>query len=253
MTIVYIYAFASVIIVSFISLIGIFALSLREDFLKKIIFLIVSLAIGALFGDALIHLIPEAFEKIENSAFASLMIISGILSFLVLEKFLRWHHGHGHGSHGGHKEDLIKPLGAMVLVSDSVHNLIDGIIIGASYLISIEIGIATTIAIILHEIPQEISDFGLLLHAGFTKTKAIIVNFITALFAIVGVGVAFLIGENSEIFVPAMLAFAAGGFLYIAGSDLVPEFQKTSDLKQTFLQLIAILVGIGLMFVLLLL
>lgn len=252
MTTIYLYAFSSVIIVSLISLIGIVALSLRKDFLQKSIFLIVSLAIGALFGDALIHLIPEAFEKIENPAFVSLLIISGILSFLVLEKFLRWHHGHGHGSHGGHVDDRIKPLGFLVLVSDGIHNLVDGIIIGASYLISIEIGIATTVAIILHEIPQEISDFGLLIHAGFTRMKALAINFITALSAIVGVGIAFVIGGGGETFIPAVLAFAAGGFIYIAGSDLVPELHKTSDLKRSLLQFVAILVGIGLMFSLLL-
>ena len=253
MTTISIYALTSVLIVSSISLIGIFALSLRVNFLKKIIFLVVSLAIGALFGDAIIHLIPQAFEESDNPAIVSLFIILGILSFLVLEKFFRWHHGHGHGSHGSHKEDKIKPLGFMVLISDGIHNLLDGIIIGASYLINIEIGIATTIAIILHEIPQEISDFGLLIHAGFTRKRALLVNFFSALLAVVGVGIAFSLGENGETFIPAMLAFAAGGFIYIAGSDLVPELHKTSDLKRSLQQVFAILIGITIMFALLLL
>lgn len=252
MATIYLYAFSSVVIVSLISLIGIVALSLRKDFLQKSIFLIVSLAIGALFGDALIHLIPEAFEKIKNPAFVSLLIISGILSFLALEKFLRWHHDHGHSAPMEHGNNRIKPLGFLVLISDSIHNLVDGIIIGASYLISIEVGIATTVAIILHEIPQEISDFGLLIHSGFTKMKALAINFMTALSAIVGVGISFIFSGSSEVFVPAVLAFAAGGFIYIAGSDLVPEIHKTSDLKRSLLQFIAILVGIGLMFALLL-
>ncbi|MCH7529609.1 ZIP family metal transporter [Patescibacteria group bacterium] len=253
MVTIYLYAFSSVIIISLISLIGIMVLSLRKELLQKSIFLIVSLAIGALFGGALIHLIPEAFEKIENSALVSLLIISGILSFLVLEKFLMWHHCHGHGSNEDHTGDNIKPLGFLVIISDGIHNLVDGIIIGASYLISIEVGIAATIAVILHEIPQEISDFGLLIHAGFTKMKALAINFATALLAIVGVGIAFVLGGNSEIFTPAVLAFAAGGFIYISGSDLVPEIHKISDLKRSSLQLFMILVGIGLMFALLLL
>lgn len=260
MTIVVLYAFASVIIVSLISLVGIIALSLRESFLRRSIFLLVSLAVGALFGDALIHLIPEAFEKMENTALVSFFILSGIFVFFILEKFLRWHHGHGHEcrSDNIHEcppevEGQIKPLGFMVLVSDGLHNLIDGIIIGVSYLISIEVGIATTVAIILHEIPQEISDFGVLLHAGFTKTKALLVNFLSALLAVVGVGIALVIGGGGETFVPAVLAIAAGGFLYIAGSDLVPELHKTSNVKRSLQQLVAILVGIALMFLLLLL
>jgi len=260
MTTIAVYAFASVIVVSLISLVGVIALSLRESFLNKCIFLLVSLAVGALFGDALIHLIPEAFEKTDNPAFVSLLILSGILIFLILEKFLRWHHGHGHECEDDDIHDCppeeksnIKPLGFLVIASDGLHNLIDGIIIGASYLISIEIGVATTLAIIFHEIPQEISDFGILLHAGFTKARALLVNFLSALLSIVGVGIAFVIGAASETFIPAVLAIAAGGFLYIAGSDLVPELHKTSDIKRSLQQLLAILVGIAIMFLLLLL
>jgi len=259
MTTIALYAFGSVIIVSLISLVGIIALSLRESFLNKCIFLLVSLAVGALFGDALIHLIPEAFEKMENTALVSFFILSGILIFLVLEKFLRWHHGHGHDCENDNihecppkEKDRIEPVGFLVLISDGLHNLIDGVIIGASYLISIEVGVATTVAIILHEIPQEISDFGLLIHAGFTKARALLVNFISALLSIVGVGIAFVIGGASETFIPAVLAFAAGGFLYIAGSDLVPELHKTENIKQSLQQLVAILIGIALMFLLLL-
>lgn len=263
MTIITIYALVSVIIVSLISLIGILALSLQERILHKSIFLLVSLAVGALFGDALIHLIPESFEKMGNSGLVSLLILAGILSFFVLEKFLRWRHGHGHSHEenciqGAPRLDVspenntgkIQPLGFLVLISDGLHNLIDGIIIGASYLISIEVGIATTIAIILHEIPQEISDFGILLHAGFTKGRALLVNFLSALLSLVGVGIAFLIAGSSEVFIPGVLAFAAGGFLYIAGSDLVPELHKTSDTKKSLLQFFAMVLGIALMFLL---
>lgn len=249
------YAFASVIIVSLISLIGVFALSLNQKFLNKSIFLLVSLAVGALFGDAIIHLIPEAFAGIANPANASFFILAGILTFLVLEKFLRWRHAHGHECdnnecrHGVVAQDIkIKPVGSLIVASDSVHNLVDGIIIGVSYLISIEIGIATTLAIIFHEIPQEISDFALLLHAGFSKAKALLLNFISSLFAVVGVIIVFVFGSTSEAFLPAMIAFAAGGFLYIAGSDLVPELHKTSDLKKSLQQFIAIIIGIAIMF-----
>ena len=263
MTTIALYAFSSVIVVSLISLVGIITLSWKESFLHKSVFFLVSLAVGALFGDALIHLIPEAFESALNPTLVSLWILTGILAFFVLEKFLRWHHGHGKECAGDHVHGpkctpdgeiagRIKPLGFLVVISDGIHNLIDGIIIGVSYLVSVEVGVATTIAIILHEIPQEISDFGILLHAGFTKARALLVNFLSALLAVVGVGIVFVIGETIETTVPAILALAAGGFLYIAGSDLVPELHKTRDLKRSLVQFFAILLGITLMFLLLL-
>ena len=260
MELVFVYALISVIIVSLISLIGIFTLSLNERFLNKCLFVLVSLAVGALFGDAIIHLIPSALKNIDSSALVSFFVLLGIIMFFVLEKFLHWHHHSGY-THDHRGEELIehdgtakiKPLGFLVLTSDSVHNFIDGLIIGASYFISIEVGIATTIAVILHEIPQEISDFGLLIHAGFSKGRALFLNFTTALFALVGLFLAFAFQNAGEQLVPLVSAFAAGNFLYIAGSDLVPELHKTSSLKKSFIQLVSILVGIALMFALLLL
>lgn len=255
MNIVTIYAFASVIVVSLISFIGILTLLLNQKVLNKSIFLLVSVAVGALFGDAIIHLIPEAFDNIQNPAIVSLFILIGIISFLVLEKFLRWRHSHGYDCEykecDHEKTEATKPVGLLVIASDSVHNFIDGMIIGISYLISIEIGIATTIAIILHEIPQEISDFALLIHAGFNKTKALLLNFVSSLSAVTGAIVVFAFGATTESFVPVMIAFAAGGFLYIAGSDLVPELHKTSNIKKSLQQFIAIIIGIAIMFALL--
>src|SRR3990167_8165019 len=135
---IYIYAFVSVIIVSLISLIGVFSLSIKEEFIKKYIGLFISLAVGALLGDALIHLIPETFKNSSNSVFVSLLIISGILVFFTLEKFLHWHH------HGEDKDEPnIHPVGKLLLFTDGFHNLIDGIIIGVSFLVSIPVGILT--------------------------------------------------------------------------------------------------------------
>jgi zinc and cadmium transporter len=149
------------------------------------------------------------------------------------------------------KPGAVKPIGSLIIASDSIHNLIDGMIIGVSYLISIEIGIATTVAIILHEIPQEISDFALLIYAGYSKTKALLLNFISSLFAVAGTIIVYVFGSSVESFVPLMIAFGAGGFLYIAGSDLVPEIHKTSDIRKSLQQFIAIIIGIGIMFILL--
>jgi len=247
---IYIYIFGSIFIVSLISLIGIIALSLKEKLLNSFLFIFVGIAAGALFGDALIHLIPEVLKETEDVLFASLSILSGILGFFILEKFLRWRHVHEIEDccmEETHDEARIAPLGYIVWTSDSIHNFIDGLIIGISYLVSIEIGIATTIAIILHEIPQEISDFAILLHSGFKKIKALVINFLSALFALAGGFVAVIASSSVEAVTPAIMGFAAGSFLYIAGSDLVPEIHKTKDPKRSLIQFIALCIGIAIM------
>ena len=139
----------------------------------------------------------------------------------------------------------------MILISDGFHNLLDGLIIGASFLVSIEIGIATTLAVILHEIPQEMGDFGVLIHSGYSKSKALLFNFLSALMSVVGVLISFALGSVSEMLAVWLLPVAAGGFIYIGLSDLIPELHKTKNYKQSILQVIAVLVGVGLMFLLL--
>jgi zinc and cadmium transporter len=245
----YLYAFGSVIVVSLVSLIGLFTISLNIYRLRKVIFILVALAIGALLGDAFIHLIPEAYEGLPGSPIVPLLVIAGIFSFFVLEKLLDWHH-HNHG-HDESEEHSIKPVGRMVLVSDGLHNLFDGVIIGASFLISREVGIASTIAILLHEIPQEIGDFGVLLHAGYTKTRALLVNFFSALLAVLGVIFVIIVGEIATSIVPYVLPYAAGVFIYIASSDLVPELHKRHGIKNALYEIVAVLIGVGAMFALL--
>jgi len=225
---IYLYSFASVIIVSLVSFIGIFTLSIREDLLRKYIFIFISLAVGALLGDAFIHLIPEAFENFTNATLASILIITGVLIFFILEKFLHWHH------HGEDKDEPhIHPVGKLVLFSDGVHNFIDGIIIGVSFIVSIPVGIATTVAVILHEIPQEIGDFAVLLHAGYTKSRALWLNFLSALCAVLGVVLTIVLGETGRVFTEWILPIAAGGFIYVAVADLIPELQKTKKIKHS--------------------
>ena len=239
---VYIYTFISVIAVSLISLIGVFSFSLNEEFLKKYVGLFISLAIGALLGDAFIHLIPETFEKISNHTLAGILIISGILIFFIIEKFLHWHH------HGEDKdEEHIHPVGKLILFTDGFHNLIDGIIIGVSFMVSIPVGIATTLAVILHEIPQEIGDFAVLIHSGYTKKKALWLNFLSALTAVVGASIALIFGNVAENFTVWVLPIAAGGFVYIALADLIPELHKMNRVKNSILQFSVLLFGIILM------
>ena len=238
----YIYAFVSVLIVSTVSLIGVFTLSLKEELLRKYIFIFISLAIGALLGDAFIHLIPEALENSLNATFTSILIILGILIFFILEKFLHWHH------HGEDKDEPnIHPTGKLVLFSDGVHNLMDGIAIGISFIVNVPVGIATTIAIILHEIPQEIGDFAVLLHSGYTKKRALWFNFLSALSAVFGVFIAFILGKSGENFTIWILPIIAGGFIYIATADLIPELHKTKEIKHSIYQIIVVIIGVLMM------
>lgn len=247
----YLYALASVFIVSIVSLVGVSTLSLRIERLRGVLFLFVALAVGALLGDAFIHLIPEAFETFENTTVASLLIIAGILTFFWFEKLLHWHHGGHHGDLDEvQKEGHTHPLGKLILISDGIHNFLDGLIIGAGYLVSIEVGIATTLAIIFHEVPQEIGDFGVLLHAGYSKMQAITYNFISALAAILGVFAVILMGERAGDIANGIIPFAAGTFIYIAAADLVPELHKQRG-TNTILEFVAILAGVGIMYFLL--
>ncbi len=237
----YLYAFISVIIVSLVSLIGVFSLSIKEEALKKYIFIFISLAVGALLGDAFIHLIPEAFESGIGEPAVSVLVIVGVLIFFVLEKFLHWHH---HGESEDAHEFHVAPVGKLVLVSDGVHNFIDGIILGISFIVSVPVGIATTIAVILHEIPQEIGDFAVLLHAGYEKRRALWLNFLSALCAVLGVAVAIILGEASETFALWILPVAAGGFIYVAVADLIPELHKTKEARHSLLQILAVVAGV---------
>jgi len=243
---VWLYSITSVIIVSLISLIGIITLFTTGKKLCHLVSFLVGLATGALFGGAFLHMIPEVFKEISNETIASISILLGIAIFFILEKFLHWHHEHHHHN----KEDHIKPFGYLNLISDGLHNLIDGIIIAAAYMINIEVGIATTVAVVLHEIPQEIGDFGLLIHAGFSKSKALLLNLLSASLSLVGVIIVLIIGNSIIDSTAYILAIAAGGFIYIAGSDLVPELHKTNDFKSSIKQFLSIGLGIAIMFLL---
>jgi zinc and cadmium transporter len=208
----------------------------------------VSLAVGGLFGDAFIHLLPESFERLGSKEQASILVLAGIFAFFVLEKFLLWRHQHVLGSNRG-----VHPVGYMNLVADGAHNFIDGVIIGASYAINLHVGLATTLAVVFHEIPHELGNFFVLLYAGFSKGKALFFNFLSALFAVFGTIISLLIGSSIADFSGVMLPLAAGGFIYIAGSDLVPELNKEATLSKSIIQLLAIGLGVGLMLLLTLL
>ena len=239
MPLVWLYAIASVLVVSLISLIGVLTLSMKKEKIKGISVLLVSFAAGALFGDAFIHLLPEAYEELGAGLNTSLLVVFGLLVFFVLEKFLRWRHCHIPAS-----KNHLHPLATMNLVGDAVHNFIDGLLIGATYMVSFPIGLATTLAIVFHEIPQEIGDFGVLIHAGMSIKKALLFNFLSAIIAVLGAVVSLLIGTQAEAFAISLLPIAAGGFVYIAGSDLIPELKRDCEAITSLQQLLAIIFGL---------
>ncbi len=207
---------------------------------------LVASAVGALLGDVIIHILPEIFAEASTLPI-SLTILGGMVVFFILEKILHWHHHHvvADCPHPTHQPP--RPIGTLNVIADGLHNLIDGLIIGLAYLVSPAVGVATTVAVILHEIPQEIGDFAVLLHAGFTRRRAIMANLLSALVAVVGVGLAMLIGNQAVTLTPYILGLAGGGFLYIAGADLVPELHKETAVKKTAWQLLAMLLGIAMM------
>jgi zinc and cadmium transporter len=244
---VWLYTIGSVIIVSLISLAGVFSISIDEKRLAKMLLFMVSFAAGALLGDSFLHLLPESVED-GLGLKVSVFILVGILAFFVLEKIIRWRHCHIPTS-----DEHPHPVGIMNLVGDGFHNTLDGMIIGGSYLVSIPLGISTTIAVILHEIPQEMGDFGILVHAGYSIRKALWFNFLSALTAVVGAVLTLAIGLKSESVSAFLVPFTIGSFVYIATADLIPELKKEVALKKSMLQLLFILLGAAVMGLLLLL
>jgi zinc and cadmium transporter len=231
----------STFLVSLISLIGIITLIIKKKLFDKILLLLVGFSAGALMGGAFLHLIPEAIEKsVKIDIFLNLLF--GFVLFFFLEKLLYWRHCHD-------EKCKVHAFSYLNLVGDFVHNFIDGLIIAASFITDINLGISTTLAIAFHEIPQEIGDFGVLVYGGFKKSKALILNFLTALSAILGGIIGYVISSHIEYFTTFLLPFAAGGFIYIASSDLIPEIKNIEDLKKSMLTFSVFLMGISFMWV----
>lgn len=232
------------ILISLFSFIGVLVLFLKEEILKKILLPLVSFSAGGLMGGAFFHLLPEALEKSEDVLKIFLFVVLGFILFFILENYIKWHHHHSL-SHPN-----IKPFSYLILISDGIHNFIDGLIIASSFLVSVPTGIASCIAIAMHEVPQEIGDFSVLMYGGFNKKRALFLNFVFAVPAIMGGIFGFflykLIGEQ----IIFLLAFAAGSFIYISASDLIPEIRHNDHKKQPFGNVVCLLVGLILMLML---
>jgi zinc and cadmium transporter len=230
---------ASTLIVSLISLIGILTLAIKEKLLNSILFSLIGFSAGALIGGAFLHILPEALEK-TNSTAVFYYIILGIVLFFLMERYFYWRHCH---------EGIcdIHAFTYLNLIGDGLHNFIDGIVIAVSFIVSIKLGLVTTMAIILHEIPQELGDFGVLVFGGFSKQKALFYNFLSALTAMLGAIVGYFISDFAKGFSNFILPLTAGGFIYIATSDLIPQIHKERDRRRSASAFIAFLLGIGFM------
>ena len=235
-----VYIIASTFLISLASLVGVFTLSIKEKVLSKFLLSLISLSAGALMGGAFLHLLPEASEAMSIDSLFGVFLIS-FITFFLIEKILHWRHCH--------KADCsVHTFGYMNLVGDSVHNFIDGLVIASVFMVDIKLGIATTLAVAIHEIPQEIGDYGVLIYAGFSRKMALILNYAVALTVVLGGIVGYLLFSSLESFLPFLMPFAAGGFVYIAASDLMPEIRKESNLGKSIISFLVFIIGIAIMY-----
>lgn len=246
MTEIWLYTLASVTVVSLISLIGVFSLSIRQERLQRILLYLISFSVGALLGDVFLHILPEIMQgdaAVRNGAY----VLIGIMIFFALEHLLMWHQ-----SHTSHDEE-VHSMVYLTIVGDALHNFLDGVAIAASFLVSIPVGIATATAVVFHEIPQEIGQFAILVHGGWSRGKALLYNFFSALTAIAGAVVVLIFSQSFEEAPTILLGFGAASFIYIAMSDLIPELQKERNMRRFAVRLVWMIAGIGVMASLLLL
>ncbi len=231
---------AATIVISLVSLVGVFLIGTGKKFEETALMPLVGLSAGTLLGGAFLDLLPESLELIPANMvlFAPLV---GILVFFALEKIIVWHH-----HHHAHAKAREKPAGYLNLVGDALHNFFDGIAIASAFLASPAVGIATSLAVALHEIPQEIGDYSLLVYSGFTKRKALLFNLGSAVFAVIGALFFYFAAPIVQGLQAYGLAFTAGMFIYIAAADIVPELQREKTPTKSLLQFGFVLLGIAL-------
>lgn len=237
----------AVLAVSLISLAGILALVAREAFLRRALPFLVSFAVGALLGDALLHILPELAEEGGFTTGIAFVIVAAIVFFFVLEKAIHVHHTLDAPEHRH-----IHPVAVNNLLGDGVHNFVDGAIIAGAFIVDARLGVATTAAVMLHEIPQEVGDLGVLVHAGLTPRRAVVYNLASALVALFGAVLALVLEGVVDGLERPLLATSAGAFIYIAGADLIPELHRTNDWRSSIVQFVGIVGGFAVMALLLL-
>ncbi|MFX1496896.1 MAG: ZIP family metal transporter [Promethearchaeota archaeon] len=260
--------FLMIFIIGSFSLIGVFMISLKEATLDRFLFILVAFATGTILATALFDLIPESIHHLEelNAGGAGISesllfsyIIIGFVVFFIIERFIYWFHGHAHEKENQlvcyddltegtgkivQKSGKIKNFALLNLIGDSLHNFLDGVIIMVGFLNGVSTGLIITLAVLFHELPQEIGDFSILVYGGFTKKKALLFNFISGMIALLGGLLAYMLSEIVSIFNLFFLAFSGGGFLYIASTELMPELIKEKNLKKSIVQALIFLIGL---------
>ncbi|MCD6590580.1 MAG: ZIP family metal transporter [Candidatus Aenigmarchaeota archaeon] len=222
-----------------VSLVGAFSMFIRDNTLHKLLMVLVAFSAGSLLSGAFFHLITETLEHLNATETFAIFIV-GFSMFFLMERILHWHHCHKGG------ECEVHSFTYLILLGDGLHNFIDGLVIAASFLIGVPFGIITTILIIGHEIPQELGDFGVLVYGGFNRFRALLFNFVSQLTCVAGGIAGFMLGAVPE-FIVYLLPFAAGGFVYISASDLIPELHREADLKKSMTAFAFFLIGVGFM------
>ena len=228
------------LLMSLIAIIGGLFIFLPEKVLKHWLKPIVAFAAGSLLGGAFFHMLPHALGASESQIFVMLWVAVGFTVFFALDQLLEWHHCHRAPS------EHVQPLGPLLLIADGVHNLLGGLAIGAIFLVDIRAGIAAWVAAALHELPQEIGDFGAMVHAGYSRQKALLYNFISALTFPLGGVIAYGVGQSMNVYF--LVALGAGNFLYIAGADLIPEVKQAERLRETGVRFVFFVLGAFLLF-----
>ncbi|MFB0569393.1 MAG: ZIP family metal transporter [Nitrososphaeria archaeon] len=239
-------------VVSLLSLVGVFALSLKEKTLHSILFVVVAFSAGSILGAVYFDLLPEAMELAGGSV-AAVYITLGFTVFFFLERFIYWYHGHGHESDISAEmpnRATAKSFGYLNILGDGIHNFVDGTIIAGSFLAGFPVGLATTIAVIFHELPQEIGDYGILVYAGFKRGRALLLNFVVALAVILGGILAVIFLETVQALGGVLVAFSAGGFIYLGASELIPELHEEKRFTKSVVQFVMFLLGIALIWAL---
>lgn len=231
-----IWILTATVLVSLISLIGIVTIGIKSKIFDKLLVSLVGFAAGGLIGGAFLHLLPEAIDR-RRCDTVFLYVLIGFTTFFLMERYLYWRHCHN-GVCDVHTFTYLN------LIGDGVHNFTDGLIIAASFITDLKLGLVTTLAVIFHEVPQEIGDFGILVYGGLSKAKALFFNFICALMAIFGAIIGYILSgitENVSLF---LISFTAGGFIYIAASDLIPELHRQKDAKRANIAFITFILGL---------
>lgn len=242
----WLYTLSSVAVISLISIAGAITLVFREEALRRSLLFLISFAAGSLLGDAFLHLLPEATETPDGFGLTvSFSLLGGVVALFLLEKLLHWHHSHLPGP------EVLHPVAITNLAADGIHNFIDGVIVAGSFLVSTPLGVTTSVAVVLHEIPQELGDFGILVHAGLAPRKALALNFLTALTAVVGAVLTLVLADHVRDVTRYLVPITAGTFVYIASTDLLPELHKEPELRKSSVQLAGLVLGIALMALLL--